>query len=609
MADADTIDSTGTVSPGSPAVRGATADRSQSQPIDSNRLLGALGISGLNSTLAADRADVQSKEPGPPKLTPMPPPAPPTDPFQAFGQPAMWLAALGSLLTRQPLTAAIQSAGAVLKSTHDQDLAAAQQHFNEWKINSENAMKMAKYEQDAYKAAITKYGTDARAGEAQIRTVAAAFKNEALLKVYQTEGMTGVVRYLKKGSADTSMLSERALKLQDAMQDHLDKLAARQAWNDGHPNATPSEKSEAYLAIDKGQDPDAGKGASANWQPFTDAKTNTQGYFRIRADDKPEYQDMAGNPMQPPEGLQHIGTEHDPTAGSSDYIQMRVENDLKTLHPDWEPGKLSTEAKRVASEASQPTISDDAAKIAADVALKTGHPPAWMGRSSGALTKFLDTYAAEAKRQGMSADDIAANIVKFSGETAEARTLGTASGRIDLSARELDVALPQALELSDRVYRPGFKSIAAIQQALQGQTSDPDLLEFAQLNQQVMSAYAMAMNRGGMSTVSSMERAENLLSTATSQTGYMRQLDRLHKEVQTILYGTAAAKQSLVNEITGESRQVPSPTLTGVQRAKPEGMTDDDILNFAKKRIATKPDQKDAVIKQLKAWGINTDGL
>jgi hypothetical protein len=209
----------------------------------------------------------------------------------------------------------------------------------------------------------------------------------------------------------------------------------------------------------------------------------------------------------------------------------------------------------------------------------------------------------------MSADDIAANIVKFIGEMAEARTLGTASGRIDLSARELDVALPQALELSDRVYRPGFKSIAAIQQALQGQTSDPDLLEFAQLNQQVMSAYAMAMNRGGMSTVSSMERAENLLSTATSQTGYMRQLDRLHKEVQTILYGTAAAKQSLVNEITGESRQVPSPTLTGVQRAKPEGMTDDDILNFAKKRIATKPDQKDAVIKQLKAWGINTDGL
>ena len=256
MADADTIDSTGTVSPGSPAVRGATADRSQSQPIDSNRLLGALGISGLNSTLAADRADVQSKEPGPPKLTPMPPPAPPTDPFQAFGQPAMWLAALGSLLTRQPLTAAIQSAGAVLKSTHDQDLAAAQQHFNEWKINSENAMKMAKYEQDAYKAAITKYGTDARAGEAQIRTVAAAFKNEALLKVYQTEGMTGVVRYLKKGSADTSLLSERALKLQDEMQTRLDKVQARQDFDAAHPElkGTP-QLAEAHMAIDRGEIP------------------------------------------------------------------------------------------------------------------------------------------------------------------------------------------------------------------------------------------------------------------------------------------------------------------------------------------------------------------
>lgn len=227
---------------------------------------------------------------------------------------------------------------------------------------------------------------------------------------------------------------------------------------------------------------------------------------------------------------------------------------------------------RQMAEDKQTAISDDAARIAAQVALKTGHPPTWMGRSQASLTKFLDMYADEAKKQHLSASDIAANIAKFSGEMAEARTLGTASARIDFAAKELDVALPTAMEASQRVWRPGFKKLAELQQAVKGQTSDPDLLEFAQFNQQVMSAYSAAMQRGGTSTVHAMERAESLLSTATSQAGYMRQLDTLHKEVQTILYGTQAAKDHLRAEINGSPEITNPPVLTGVPRpeaAKP----------------------------------------
>ena len=101
---------------------------------------------------------------------------------------------------------------------------------------------------------------------------------------------------------------------------------------------------------------------------------------------------------------------------------------------------------------------------------------------------------------------------------------------------------------------------------MEGQTNDPDLLEFAQQNQAVINAYAQAMQRGGLTTVAGMERAENMLRTATSQIAYMRQLDRLHKEVQTILYGTASAKQGLLNQITGKDTQAPQPELTGVPR-------------------------------------------
>lgn len=242
------------------------------------------------------------------------------------------------------------------------------------------------------------------------------------------------------------------------------------------------------------------------------------------------------------------------------------------------------------AEDKQTAISDDAALLAAQVALKTGHPPAWMGRSQASLTKFLDVYAAEAKRQNLSADDIASNIAKFSGEMAEARTLGTSSARIDFAAKELEVALPTAMEASERVWRPGFKKLAELQQAIKGQASDPDLLEFAQFNQQVMSAYAAAMNRGGVSTVHAMERAESLLSTATSQAGYMRQLDTLHKEVQSILYGTQGAKDHLRAEITGSPEVTNPPKLTGVPRATPTWPSGTPIPDAAKADLKAHPD-------------------
>ena len=162
---------------------------------------------------------------------------------------------------------------------------------------------------------------------------------------------------------------------------------------------------------------------------------------------------------------------------------------------------------------------------------------------------------------------MAAKIVAFNSDMTAARTLGAASARIDLGAQELQVALPQALELSRKVYRPDFKPIGEIQQAIQGKTSDPDLLEFQQQNQAVINAYAATMSRGGASTVSAAERASSILSSATGQEAYERQLDRLNKEVQQMQYGTAAAKQQILDQISGRHTEVPQPTLTGV--AKP----------------------------------------
>ena len=726
-------------------IRGAT----QPAGIDWDRLSRAVGGPSRDA-LAADDAKIASLEPKAPVLTPMPPKEQPSDPLQAFGQPALWIAAIGGLLSRNHLTSAIQSAGAVMNSIHQQDQAAAQRHYDEWKINTENALKMAKYEQDAYKAALSKKNTDVRQAEAEFRTVALAARSAGPLKALDEGGLDGAASYaeahrkgvqrIEEGASNFSAHVDAQTKIAEGLgsddptqqAEALDLYAAQidqaqkgkgstatsrmgtltvgvrlrsiaDALRSGDPEKMAAAQREASAMPELGpgvlkppRAPDVGspkadraaiaagvtrdhpewtddqkaveterlfKQAEAAprpqttpWTILTEPSTNQQYRARTGPDGKPEYTDMAGNQIEPPKGAERISTQQHapapgsvsadrsaiaagvdrdhpdwtpdkkaeeterlvkaadtaarlPAPGSPAEVMVTVEKDLRATHPDWTEAHVATEASRVAAEAKQSVISDDAAKLAADVALKTGHPPAWMGRSSGSLTKFLDAYSSEAKAQGIGASEIASNVVKFSGELAEARTLGTASARIDLSARELDVAIPQALELSERVYRPGFKKLAEIQQALQGQTSDPDLLEFAQQNQQLMSAYALSMSRGGVSTVASMDRAEHLLATATSQAGYMRQLDRLHKEVQTILYGTAAAKQGLVNEITGGTTQLPAPSLTGVQRAKPEGMTDDQILDYAKKRIKAKPEQKPDIIKLLKAWGLDTGGM
>lgn len=164
--------------------------------------------------VAADDATISEMEERvrAPRLTPPPPQQAVTDPLQAFGQPAMWLAAIGSLFTRRPFTNSIISAGQVLKATHEQDQAAAQSAYNTWKTETENSIKLAKYEQDAYKAAISKKGVDVREADADLRATITAFQNAPLLKVYQTEGFDGVSRYIETHGKSLKKVEDGAEK-------------------------------------------------------------------------------------------------------------------------------------------------------------------------------------------------------------------------------------------------------------------------------------------------------------------------------------------------------------------------------------------------------------
>ncbi len=521
---------------------------------------------------------------------------------QTWGSLAMAVGALGGLLTHTPLTTSLNAMAGVKKAVDAGDNARAQEEHDRWKTAQAALSKVVEYQLKESDLILKE--KDPRRQLAATNTFIAQFKLDAMQKLFEQNGHDPVATLkaynaaMRKGSA--GMDAAAGAVSGPAGGGEAAKLA------EGLGSEDPSKQADAVDQMRAMQRRlSAGKGSTASTR--TEELASDVRWAGVAAALR------SGDPIRVKEAQQEaaklaggmgggLHAPREPTVGSSAATQAAVEKDVQAAHPEWTPGQVATAAKRAVSDSNHQTMGDDAAKLMAQIAIQTGHPPAWMSRSEASMRKFLDTYAAEARNQGVDAKDISANMVRFNMEMAEARTLGSQTARVDFAARELEVALPQALELSEIVFRPGFRPLAEIQQAIQGQTSDPDLLEFMQQNRAVISAYAMAMQRGGVSTVNSMDRAEHMLRTATSQQGYARQLDRLNKEVQTIQYGSDAAKRDLLNEITGgRYGNAPPPKLTGVPRAGGPGrapaleqwleearprnpsVSDDDLIAYYKK--------------------------
>lgn len=569
MADYGTVGNTlaKTPAPDATPTPAPTSD-ADTAPVDGTGLRGAVDAnrSGTRALLGRlQDIDRRSDALVPPQMQelPKPPQEKDTPISERWGSIAMMVAGFSGLLTRTPLTTSLNAMAAVNHAYNEGDAAAAKTAFDTWKVANENAIKMNQFQVQAYDAAIKKYSTDRQGALAEIRANAAALKDDVIIQLLDAGKTDQALAILGARPTATAQLQEHADKLRD-------QQAAIEYFDQSHPGLDAVKKALGHAAIRAGKDPDDNSKDFSGTPPTQLEIVEGDGKKRTILADRDKKTGgwvSADQNRTPIEVDAHGGYRIMPKTQSTTNIELAdVKDDVRKLHPDWSEGQLDQEANKLITASKQPIMSDAAAELNARVALKTGHVPTSMGRSQANIAKFQDTFARIANDLGLTADDIAANQVRFAGEMAESRSLGTASSRIELGAQELSVALPQALELSEKVWRPGFKKAAEIEQAVLGQSSDPDLLEFSQQNQAVMNAYALAMQRGGATTVSAMERAEKLLSTATSQTAYIRQLDRLNKEVQTIKYGTKAAKQDLVNEITGKDTELPPPKLSGVPR-------------------------------------------
>lgn len=103
-----------------------------------------------------------------------------TDPIEAFGSAASLAAIFGSLLTRTPLTSALNNASAVMEAYKANDAAKAQQEFDLWKANIDNAETLFKFQQDAYDNAFKKLDTNSKAAADEMRILTSAFDDTVL---------------------------------------------------------------------------------------------------------------------------------------------------------------------------------------------------------------------------------------------------------------------------------------------------------------------------------------------------------------------------------------------------------------------------------------------
>lgn len=173
-------------------------------------------------------------------------------------------------------------------------------------------------------------------------------------------------------------------------------------------------------------------------------------------------------------------------------------------------------------------------------------------QGSANLVAIQNDITAEAARQGMSGEAIAARMAEYGGLVAGMRTSGTISARIENAAAEAVELVPLALAASKNVVRSGFLPFGKAGVMFDTNSNNPAMAEFATANLGLATAYASAMARGNKPTVSDMEHSRELLSTAKNDVAYEATVRQMQREIAAAQRAPKSVRQGLSDEIAGK---------------------------------------------------------
>jgi hypothetical protein len=101
--------------------------------------------------------------------------------MQVFQSPAVILAALGSLFTRAPLTAAMKAGASAMEGFHAGDKEVAGLHMEQWKANVDYAIKQNQVEMSRYQAIMENSRLSIADKQARMQAIAAANQDQMMM--------------------------------------------------------------------------------------------------------------------------------------------------------------------------------------------------------------------------------------------------------------------------------------------------------------------------------------------------------------------------------------------------------------------------------------------
>ena len=540
-------------------------------------------VFNMDRTLKRDHAVVDALEPSaltPPKITAPPDPTPHTDPMQAFGQPAMWLAIFGSLVSRQHLTAAVTSGAGVLAATQKLDAEQAKNQYDQWKVNSKNALETAKYVQNSYKAAISKLSADARGAASEVGTLAKAFKDDAMLHIYETQGMDGVVRFLKgrKNQLDDAEVGGDLFgKHVEGQIGVLDKIAAGFASDD------PTKQADALDLYGT----TLGKGVTkANREATTATVLKLKSIAYTLRNGTPEQvaaaqQEAAAIPgiasgiLHPPKAA--------PTPGSVQANRAAIAKGVAS-DPAWKDkpaDQQATETERRFKKSQALMIDKETADwIAQEV--WSGNPSAVVGmaRSANNMTLVAESIKDYAKANNKTPEDMNAKIAEFRSQMSEAQTLGHRVGAIEVSGQEAKKMAGLVEAAFSRLGRDQFRPFNQLKVLYDNQTSSPEQASAYLADFSLATAYARALNPQGVPRETDIAKAEQMLSTYDSYERHMAGVDQILLELDQIEAATGEARNAMINRIRGVRGF--APETSGAAKPLPAGAPQEGATSTSK---------------------------
>lgn len=184
------------------------------------------------------------------------------DTLQAFQNPAVVLTLFASLLTRQPLAAALKAGAAAMNGFHKGDMEMYEKSQQDWKDNLDRALKQNSLEIEKYREALDERSTTWTEKMAKLTALMSANRDIIGLAAADQGDVANVFRFLQTKDAQQTKLeqardmaedrterreeSERSHKEQERLRDKtIDAIRERAKQTQDRQTATRDEKARA----------------------------------------------------------------------------------------------------------------------------------------------------------------------------------------------------------------------------------------------------------------------------------------------------------------------------------------------------------------------------